>query len=361
MSPHDPSVLYTGGQVLLRTRDRGENWEELSPDLTSNDPVKIAGKGHIMYCTITTISESPVSPGMIWVGTDDGRVYMTPDNGGTWRDFTVPIGYQGVPEERWVSRVFASHHDDAVAYVTKNGYRNDDFHPYVFMTRDYGRTWQNISSNLPGQPVSVIWEDIDNPDLLFIGNDHGVYMSFDRGEQWVRFNQNIPSVPVKDLKVHPRDRDLVLATYGRGAYITDIYPLKELTPEILEKDVHLFGIEPKPRMNYSEQARWGNRRLQGNSQLSTPNEPNGITIYYYLKDSLGAEPRVLVRDQEGKIVFRATGSNKAGIHKVQWETRRADPGTYTVILETIADRYSAPATVLERWQWQVGNTNAIQQ
>lgn len=355
MSPHNSSVLYTGGQMLLRTRDRGDTWEELSPDLTLDDSVKIAGKGHIMYCTITTISESPVRPGLIWVGTDDGRVWMTADNGETWNNFTARISGLGVPEERWVSRVFASHHDPAVAYVTKSGYRNDDFHPYVFRTGDYGATWTDISSNLPDQPVSVIWEDDINPDLLFIGNDHGVYLSLDRGKHWLPFNQNIPAVPVKDLQVHPRDRDLVVATYGRGVYITDVYPFRELSTDLLKKDIHLFSVEPKPRLNYSQQAYWGNSRLQGNSQLSTPNEPNGLIVYYYLRETMKEEPVIKVMDKEGKILYKTTGSKEAGIHKVRWSTGRAEPGDYQVIMEAGEAKLSTSATVLEPWKWPVGS------
>ncbi len=360
ISPHDPATLYAGAQKLLRTTDRGETWEELSDDLTSNDSVKIAGKGHIMYCTITTISESPVKPGVIWVGTDDGRVYMTPDSGNTWKDFTGAIEKEGVPEERWVSRVFASHHDEAVAYVTKSGYRNDDFKPYVFITRDRGKTWEDIGSILPDQPVSVIWEDDTNPDLLFIGNDHGVYLSLNRGKQWVRFNQNIPPVPVKDLKVHSRDRDLVLATYGRGAWVTDIYPFLEITPGLLEKQVHLFRPEPKPQLNCSQQARWGNRSLQGSSHLFTPNERNGITIYYYLKDSTATGPAFLIRDQQGDTLQQLAGSGRAGINRVQWNTWRAEPGSYRVTMETDAGSFSTEAIVKKRWLWEVGNTNARQ-
>ena len=355
MSPHNSKVIYTGGQMLLRSVDRGESWEEISPDLTTNDSVKIAGKGHIMYCTITTISESPVKPGVIWVGTDDGRVHMTADNGKSWNECTEQIEKAGVPHERWVSRVFASHHDPAVAYVTKSGFSNDDFKPYVFMTEDYGKTWKNISSNLPDQPVNVIWEDDVNPGFLVAGNDHGVYISLDRGSFWTRFNQNIPSVPVKDLKIHSRDRDLVVATYGRGAYVTDIYPFREITPELLKQDVHLFEIEPKPRMNYSRQAGWGNIRLMGDSHIATPNEPNGIVLYYFLGRDFRDNVSVEIKNNKGDVVFRRDGEGTEGLHRMIWDTRRASEGAYDVVLMAGNTERHATAMVLEPWRWPVGS------
>lgn len=356
LSPHDNSVLYTGGQMLLRSDDRGDTWREISPDLTTNDSAKIAGKGHIMYCTITTISESPVKPGLIWTGTDDGKVHITRDAGKSWTDLTGKFEALGVPEERWVTRVFASHHDPAVAYVTKSGYSNDDFHPYVFRTDDYGSNWKNISSNLPEQPVSVIWEDDINPDLLFIGNDHGVYLSLNRGNSWIRFNQNIPPVPVKDLQVHPRDRDLVVATFGRGAYITDIYPFREISPEMLNREVYLFEIEPKPKLNFSQQAYWGNSGLMGDSHLITPNEFPGIIIYYYLKTDLEEdEPGIEIRDTDGNKVFDKVGSKKRGLNSIRWYTGRAEPGEYQVTLSIGDSVLTKSAQVLDPWTWPVGS------
>ncbi len=181
ISPHNPSILYTGGQMLLQSLDRGETWIELSPDLTTNDSIKIAGKGHMMYCTLTTISESPKKPGLIWVGTDDGRVHMTPDFGKTWNEFTNTISETGVPSEFWTTRVFASKFDDNTAYVCKSGFKFDDFKPYVFKTNDKGKTWVNIAVGLPDYPVNVIIEDLKNPNLLFVGNDIGIYFSLDAG------------------------------------------------------------------------------------------------------------------------------------------------------------------------------------
>ena len=243
ISPHNSKIIYAGTQVLLRSMDRGNDWQEISPDLTLNDPVKIAGQGHIQYCTITTISESPLTPGVIWVGTDDGRVWVTKDTGETWSDVTKNIADAGGPEHLWVSRVFVSNFEDGKAYVTKTGFRRDDFKPYVFKTADFGATWTDIGSNLPEKPVNIIYEDRKNPDLLFLGNDKGVYVSISGGNSWVYMRNNMPTIAVHDLLVHPRENDLVVGTYGRGLYITDVSPLQEVNRALLEKDVHLFQVE----------------------------------------------------------------------------------------------------------------------
>ena len=268
ISPHDSKIVYAGTQFLLRSLDRGNDWQEISPDLTLNDPVKIAGQGHIQYCTITTISESPVSPGVIWVGTDDGKAWMTKDSGAIWNDVTKSIAAAGGPEHLWVSRVFASNFEEGKAYVTKTGYRRDDFRPFVFKTSDFGLTWINISSGLPDKPVNVIYEDRKNPALLFVGNDKGVYVSISGGNTWESLRNNMPTIAVHDLLVHPRENDLVVGTYGRGLYITDISPLQEINSNILDQDVHLFQVEPAVQRVTRG---WGNYNLYGDRNLATPN------------------------------------------------------------------------------------------
>lgn len=354
ISPHNSSVLYTGGQMLLRSEDKGNTWKEISPDLTLNDQEKINGKGHIMYCTITTISESPVKQGVIWIGTDDGHVQITKDNGKNWTNVSTNIEKQSIPKERWVSRVFASNHNPAVAYITKTGFRNDDFSPYVLVTEDYGKSWKNISSNLPNQSVSVIIEDDVNPDLLFIGNETGVYFSLNKGKEWIPFNQNMPSVPIKDMKIHPRDRDLITASYGRGAWVTDIYPFLELSPKTLNKEFHLFNIEPKPQLNFSQQAFWGNNKFQGDSHLYTPNEENGIVIYYYLKENPGNTIFINIEDTDGNILLDQKLDAKTGINKFTWNTFRVKPGEYNVRVNYNGQWEEKPANVLDAWKWKVG-------
>jgi photosystem II stability/assembly factor-like uncharacterized protein len=373
ISPHNSEIIYAGTQILLRSMSRGDNWQEISPDLTINDPVKIAGKGHIQYCTITTISESPVTPGVIWVGTDDGKVWVTKNSGADWHDRTQKIVNSGAPENYWVSRVFASSHKEGTAYVSKSGYRRDDFRPFLYKTTDFGETWIEINNNLPAKPINVIFEDRKNPDLLFLGNDKGVYVSIDSGRNWAYMRNNMPTIAVHDLLVHPRENDLVVGTYGRGIFITDITPLQQLNDGVLEKDFHLFSIEPKvQRMT----RRWGAYTLYGNRHLSTPNEPNAIVLNYYLKDKTQEKVKITITNPDGKVLSNIEGKTEAGINRVLWnmriqppgrlesQTRRrwggvlAEPGEYIVILEIGDKKLTRKAVIQKRAGWSVGPQSA---
>ena len=370
VSPHNSRILYTGGQMLLRSLDQGDTWQEISPDLTTNDPEKIAGRGHIMYCTITTISESPLEAGVIWVGTDDGRIWLTRNHGADWQELTGKITALGAPAEYWVSNVYTSRHDPGTAYVTKSGFRNDDFTPLVFKTTDYGATWSRVSDGLPDAPVNVIREDPDNPQVLYLGNDQGVYVSITGGRQWTSMNparyasnrltgRSMPVVPVKDLVIQPRERDLVIGTYGRGVYITDVHPFREMSPELFDRDVHLFAIDPEPQRNYSQQRHWGNHGMLGDSHIYTRNEPNGLKVYYYLGESLPGSVQIQVRNAKGEEVETLEGPGHKGLHRVIWNTRRADPGTYQVTLQAHGKTLTQPGIVEEPITWTVGNKDKI--
>lgn len=332
LSPHNSSILYTGGEKLLRSLNRGDTWEEISDDLTNNDRVKIAGTGHIMYCTITSISESPAKPGVIWAGTDDGRVHVTNDHGHTWYEATGHLTALGAPAERWVTSVVASGHDAGTAYVAKNGFHNDDFTTYVYKTTDFGRTWKDLSANLPESPVNVIFEDRKNSNLLFLGNDMGVYVTLNGGSDWLPLRSNMPPVVVRDLTVHSRENDLVVGTYGRAAWITDISPLQQFTTAVADSEFHLFEVDPKPRMNSSQQAGWGNYHMTGSNHLRTPNEPNGLEIWYYFKTGLPANALLVISDEDGREVFRRDIPAVKGINKIYWNTNRAVAGRYSVEL-----------------------------
>ena len=345
ISPHNSKTIYAGAQKLLRSTDQGDNWKAISPDLTDNNKKKIAGTGHMMYCTITTISESPVSPGLIWVGTDDGHIHLTKDNGNTWLELTEKITHLGAPANRWVSRVVASSHKAGTAYITKSGYRNDDFKAYIFRTNDYGETWSDISSNLPDYPVNVVFEDKKNSNLLFLGNDHGVYFSLDKGEKWQSLKVNMPPVVVRDLLVHPTENDLVVGTYGRAAWITDISPLQQFTSEIQQKDFHLFNIDPKPTMNYSQQANWGNYHMTGSNHIGTENEQSGLEIWYYFKTGDANDAVLYITDENGKHIYSRSIKVKAGINKIYWGSRRSKPGKYIVSFEWNGEKISKKAVL----------------
>jgi len=366
ISPHNSKIIYAGTQVLLRSLDRGNDWQEISPDLTLNDSDKIAGQGHIQYCTITTISESPVTQGVIWVGTDDGKVWVTRDSGATWSDVTKNIAAAAGPEHLWISRVFASNFEEGKAYVTKTGYRRDNFNPFVFKTTNFGRTWTNISSNLPDKPVNVIYEDRKNPELLFLGNDKGVYVSISGGDRWVYMRNNMPTIAVHDLLVHPRENDLVVGTYGRGVYITDISPLQEINSKIIEEDVHLFKVEPTVQRVTRG---WGNYNLYGDRHLMTPNEPNAVVFNYYLKDDAQSPVKMTISDPNGEILGQLDGQTGAGVNRVFWNMRRqrseeqsqrrmrsglpVNPGDYIVSMEVGGKTFSQRFRITERKGWPI--------
>ena len=354
ISPHNSATLYAGAQNLLRSPDRGDTWEAISPDLTNNDPIKIAGKGHMMHCTITTISESTLKPGVIWVGTDDGHVHLTRNHGADWTERTDELALVGAPQETWVSRVAASKHLESRSFVTKSGYREDVFKPFVYKTEDYGETWTAIMNGLPDAPVSVIFEDQSNENLLYAGTDLGVFVSFDLGDNWISLQQNMPIVPVRDLLVHSREKDLVIGTYGRGAWVMDVSMLSELSEDLLEKDVHLFDIMDKPQKNYSDRRSWGNQQMMGDNHLRTPNEPNGFEIYYYVKEDSKEEINIIISDISGKEVSKRKVESSLGLHKLYIDTSRMKPDPYQISLIIGDQVISKTARVLESPIWSVG-------
>jgi photosystem II stability/assembly factor-like uncharacterized protein len=369
ISPHNSAIIYTGAQVLLRSLDRGDHWQEISPDLTTNDRKKIAACGpSITYCTITTISESPVKPGVIWVGTDDGKVQVTLNGGGTWKNLTAKIASIGGPENFWVSRVFTSHQSAGTAYVSKTGLRQDDFRPFLFKTTDYGESWVSLTGNLPEKPVNVVFEDCKNPNLLFVGTEQGVYVSINGGGKWLPLKNNMPWVKVTDLLVHPRENDLVVGTYGRGLYITDISPLQEMDEKMLDEDVRFFAIEPKSQRVTSG---WGNYQLYGDRHLVTPNEPEAIAINYYLREKTKEDAKITVTDPYGELLAELKGKGDAGINRLYWNMQRqpkngesgqprwgarllVEPGEYLVTLEVSGTKLTQKALITGRTGWTLG-------
>jgi hypothetical protein len=319
LSPHNPQIIYTGAQVLFRSLNRGDAWQEISPDLTTGDPTKCGlNSGYVPYCTLTSISESPITAGVIWVGTDDGKVQVTRDHGAAWSDVTSAVAAVGGPADCYVSRVFASPHDAGTAFVAKNGFRNDDFRPFLYRTTDFGNTWTAISTNLAASPINVVVQDRKNRNLLIVGNDLGVWVSIDGGGAWTRLKANLPTVPVHDLTVHPRENDLVLGTYGRGIFIGDITHLQELSAEVLAKPFHVFAVEPRTAYNFRAQ---GNFHLFGNAYIEVPNEPDALVINYSLRAKDDAGARVTIADIKGAEIAQLKGPSEAGLNRVQWNMR----------------------------------------
>jgi photosystem II stability/assembly factor-like uncharacterized protein len=219
LSPHNPNIVYHGMQFLFRSSDRGDTWEKISPDLTYNAQTEM---GDIPYHTIFSISESPLKYGLIYVGTDDGKVWVTKDGGKKWEEIM-----SGLPYQKWVSRIIASQYDMATVYMTQNGKRDDDLTPYIWKSTDYGKTWADIAKGIPLGPVNVIREDPANRTILYVGTDQGVYVTTDGAKTWAVLGANLPSTYVHDLIVHPRDNVIVIATHGRGMWAMDANPVNE--------------------------------------------------------------------------------------------------------------------------------------
>jgi photosystem II stability/assembly factor-like uncharacterized protein len=379
LSPHNGSILYTGGEMLLKSVDRGDHWTEISPDLSTNDRTKLAPsteagvQAPIYWFCISAISESPLTPAVIWVGTSDGKVHITRNGGGAWTDLTQAVAAAGGSAEVYVSRVFASNHAAGRVYLSKSGNKLDDFRPYLFVTDDYGATWKSIAANLPNEPIHVVWEDNRNPDLLFVGSGGGLFVSINRGKTWVRMNNNIPNTPILDLAVHPREHDLIVGSMGRGIFVTNIGPLQELNDEVLAKDVHLFGIKPAvQRIVWSFGA---NDQLFSQRYIQTPNEPNGMVIQYYLKNARKDAVNLVITDFRGTEVARLRGGMSAGINTVVWNMRvdtgsaGARPGggrggfspdqwqplgSYLVTIDVDGQKLSQPARITKTQGWSVG-------
>jgi photosystem II stability/assembly factor-like uncharacterized protein len=308
ISPHNPNVIYHGANMLFKSPFRGERWEEVSPDLTKNDASKFDGREVRFYGTITSIDESPIEQGVIWVGTDDGNVQLTRDGGKTWT-----LLNDNIPNnpEYWVTRIIASHHDVGTAYLTFTGRHRTDFRPYVYQTSDFGNAWVSIANDLPAEGINVIKEDRKNPNLLFIGTDRTVYVTMDRGKTWNEMKANLPAIPVTDLVIHPRENDLVVGTFGRGFYIADISVLQELSQDVLAKDAHLFKIEPKVQWVMPSQKTVSAQNFEGE------NEPYGVVFNYYLKDRQPEGVKISVYD--GSILINElVGSGEAGLNSVEW-------------------------------------------
>jgi hypothetical protein len=318
VSPHDCDVIFHAASKLLRSDNKGESWEAISDDLTKADPATLpegkGGDGNIQYATITTIDESTLQAGIIWVGTDDGNVQVTQNGGGDWT-----LVNDNIPNnpEYWVSRVAASHHDPGTAYVSQTGMRRDDFGAYVYKTTDFGESWTDISANLPEEPINVIQEHHQNPNLLFLGTDFAVYVSVDGGGSWTSMKNNMPTVPAYDLKIHPRENDLIVATHGRGIYVADISGLAGVTAAALDKDAYFFQPESKVRWVRGTTANSASDNFDGES------EPMAIPFYYNLKDDVDGDVTFAV--YQGNVALATlTGSSEAGLHKVVWNMDRRE-------------------------------------
>jgi photosystem II stability/assembly factor-like uncharacterized protein len=328
LSPHSGKVVYYGTNHLLRSDDRGEHWQFVSPDLTHGKPGPNDYAGH----TITTIAESPLKQGMLFVGTDDGRVATTADGGKQWFDLSSTI--PGVPLDRWVSRVECSRFAVGTVYLAIDRHRNDDCGPYLFKSNDAGFSWTSLAGDLPIRgPVYVVREDPVNRDLLYAGTEYGLFISLDGGKHWQK-HKHLPTVPVHDLVVHPRDGELVIATHGRGIHVMDVKPLQELGAKVLGQTAHLFAM--RPATAYAQRT----LHTLGIKSYSGENPPYGAGIYLYLREAPREAPAVTIADASGKKFAEFKAEKSVGLQRLTWRLstgggpaavfRPVPAGTYTV-------------------------------
>jgi photosystem II stability/assembly factor-like uncharacterized protein len=328
LSPHNPRTIYLGAERLFRSYNRGETWTA-SPDLTNNigrndrpimgvaGTVPMASKhdGAASYSNIITISESPVIPGVLWVGTNDGNVQVSRDGGATWKNVVGNV--KGVPREAHVSRVEASYFDGSTAYVSFDAHRTDDHKPYVFVTTDLGEAWTSISGNLPYGNVNVVKADPRNRNLLYVGTEYGFYISLTGGAEWKRFMNGLPAVRVDDVIVHPRENDLILATHGRSIWIMDdISALQQLSDETMKTDGTLLDIRPATAwINDIQKA----ILVEGAKHFRGQNPSRGSAISYWLKGAPADDVRITISDVAGREIRVIEGTKEAGLNRVHWD------------------------------------------
>ena len=374
LSPTQKGTIYIGAQFLFRSRDHGQTWQRISPDLSTNDPnkqkqeqsggVTVDNSAAEMHTTIYAIAESPKSANVIWVGTDDGNVQISRDAGKTWTNVTGNI--PALPKNAWVSSLEAGHFAEGTAYATFDLHMFGDLRPYAYKTTDYGKTWTPlIVENGPVLGYAhVVKEDLVNQDLLFVGTEFGLWVSLDGGRQWAKYKgAEFPNVAVRDLAIHPRDHDLVIATHGRGIWIIDdITPLRALTPENLAKEAVFIQARPTVQ-SISGGGGWVN----GDAAFAGPNPTDEAVITYYQKKRhIFGDLKIEVFDPDGKLLGTIPSSKRRGLNRATWPMRlkapkvpraataafgaafgpRVLPGTYTVKMTKDKQVYTTPLQVV---------------
>jgi photosystem II stability/assembly factor-like uncharacterized protein len=327
LSPHDPNTVYAGTNILWKSNNMGDTWISLG-DLTTKvnrRDLKIMGAradtataslddGVPYYPTLTVIEESPLKAGALYVGTDDGNLHVSLDDGKTWSNVTKKV--PGLPETSWIAGIEASKFNEATAYMVANNYRNNDFKNYVYKTTDYGKSWSSIVGNLPeGRVARTIREDPKNPELLYLATEIGFFITINGGKNWVELKNNMPTAAFNDMVIHPRDNDLVLATHGRGVWILDnLSALQELTPKVFASEANLFSIPLAERINYSrEGAHTGDMFFRGE------NPPRGAIIDYYLKSPVAkSEITLEILTIDGATLQKLRVDTTVGINRSTW-------------------------------------------
>jgi photosystem II stability/assembly factor-like uncharacterized protein len=335
LSPNEKGTIYVGAQFLFRSRDHGQNWERISPDLTTNDPQKqkqeqsggvtVDNSSAEMHTTIYSISESPKDKNVIWAGTDDGNLQLTRDGGKTWANVVGNV--PGLPKNSWVSWVQASNFDAGTAYAAFDRHTFGDMSPYVFRTTDYGKTWTPLVTPQDAKGVRgyahVIKEDIVKPELIFLGTEFGLFVSIDNGKNWAQFKgSHFPAVAVRDLAIQARENDLVLATHGRGIWIIDdMTPLRALASDVMAQDVAFISARPV-QQRIEGSGGWAN----GSAAFVGDNPPDAAVITYYQRSRhLFGKLKIEVLDANGRVVDEVPASKRPGLNRVTWSMREKPP------------------------------------
>ena len=309
LSPHNQDVLYLGSNFLHKSTNQGDDWQTISEDLTNGGK-----KGNVPYGTITTISESPVKEGVLYTGSDDGHVYVSKNSGKTWKNISGNL-----PKELWVSNVYASNHDEKVVYLSLDGYRWDNFSPYLFQSKNYGKTWESISSNLPDSPINVVIEDNVNEDILYVGNDHGVYISLDQGKTWEPFNKGLTSAAVHDLVIQEEEQHLLVGTHGRSIYLADIAIIQNHDIANQKEDIKIYDIKD---VRFSE--RWGTKRSTDKNYFIP-----SLKFSIFSKSSYNASFEIINNNKD--VLFSKSISLDKGYNFIDYDLTILDDSNITLM------------------------------
>ena len=303
LSVHNQDILYMGSNKFHRSMNRGDDMETLSDDLTMGGI-----KGDVPYGTLSSIHESPLRFGLLYVGSDDGLIHVSKDGGYTWEKIS-----EALPSHLWVSRIQASAHDEGTVYTSLNGYRWDNFKAYLYRSPDYGKSWVQIGRDLPDEPINVVKEDPVNPNILYVGTDHGIYVSLDKGQHFMAMDNELPSVAIHDLVIHPRDNELILATHGRSLYVAPVAHLQALTEDVLAKAVHVYDVE---EVHWNES--WGrswSRWIEGRG-------PSWAIPVYHGQDE--TKVSVTVSTEDGLVVNSFDSTMAKGLNYPRYDLSISD-------------------------------------
>jgi photosystem II stability/assembly factor-like uncharacterized protein len=333
LSPHNPNVVYAGGNRVYRSIEQGDDMRPISPDLSDQDAreIRISTQttGGITpdvtqaetHNTVVALAESPMERGLIYAGTDDGNLWITEDDGGTWTELSDNLAAAGVPEGTWITHVEPSRYVEDRIYVAADNHFRNDFNTYVLVSEDRGRTftplWETVDVRTTRFP-HVVREDPVNQNLLYMGTDLGIWVSLDRGANWQNFNQNLPTVPVHDLQIHPRDRELIAGTHGRSIWVVDVAPLQQLTDDVMTASVHAF--ESAPQFQYTELRDLG-PGIDGHQPWNGDNAQYGASIRYRIAGEPDDSVRIVISDVAGETLAVMMGSNEPGLHEIVWSFR----------------------------------------